>query len=57
MHHAKQLGTLQFYKQLMKQLTPEDLESVKVWCHKGIDRYFGEHTDDNQHPLSIAGMP
>ncbi|MBR1710532.1 MAG: DEAD/DEAH box helicase family protein [Clostridia bacterium] len=42
MHHAKQLGTLQFYKQLYKQLTPEDLEKVKAWCHKGIEKYFGE---------------
>ena len=42
MRHAKQLGTLQFYKQLMKQLTPEDLENVKVWCHIGIERYFGD---------------
>ncbi len=42
MHHAKQLGTLQFYKQLMKQLTAEDIESIKAWCEKGISRYFGE---------------
>ena len=42
MHHAKQLGTLQFYKQLYKQLTPEDLEKVKSWCHKGIEKYYGE---------------
>ena len=42
MHHAKQLGTLQFYKQLMKQLTVEDIESIKAWCEKGISRYFGE---------------
>ena len=40
MHHAKQLGILQFYKQLMKQLTSEDLENVKAWCLKGIDRYY-----------------
>ncbi|MBQ9290542.1 MAG: DEAD/DEAH box helicase family protein [Clostridia bacterium] len=40
MHHAKQLGILQFYKQLMKQLTPEDLERVRVWCFNGIERYY-----------------
>ena len=42
MHHAKQLGILQFYKQLFKQLTQDDLESVKAWCNNGFKRYYGE---------------
>ena len=40
MHHARQLGTLQFYKQLFRQLTSEDIEQVKSYCNRGIDKYF-----------------
>ncbi len=42
MHHSRQLGTLEFYRQLMKQLTPEDLEQIREWCRQGIRRYFAE---------------
>jgi hypothetical protein len=41
MHHAKQLGTLQFYKTLYKQITEEDLTHIREWCDTGIRKYFG----------------
>ena len=41
MHHAKQLGTLQFYKALYNQITEEDLEHIRQWCDAGIKKYFG----------------
>ena len=42
MHHAKQLGTLRFYQQLMKQLTDEDMESIRACCEAAIRRYYHE---------------
>ena len=41
MHHAKQLGTLRFYKALYKQITGEDLRHIREWCYAGIRKYFG----------------
>ena len=41
MHHAKQLGILQFYKTLYKTLTEEDLQHIREWCDAGIRKYFG----------------
>lgn len=40
MHHAKQLGTIEFYKQLIKQLTSEDIATMKTWCNEAITRYY-----------------
>ncbi len=40
MHHAKQLGTLQFYKALYKQINEEDLMHIREWCDTGIRKYF-----------------
>ncbi len=42
MHHAKQLGTIKFYRTLQKQLTEEDVKNIRQWCEDGILKYFGE---------------
>ena len=41
-HHAKQLGTIQFYKSLFKQLTEEDFEQIRQSSREALKRYFGE---------------
>lgn len=41
MHHAKQLGTIQFYKVLYKQLTEEDFTKIREYCDAGLKKYFG----------------
>ena len=40
MRHSKQLGILQFYKALFKQLTDEDYDRILESCDKAIERYF-----------------
>ncbi len=40
MHHAKQLGTLQFYKVLAKQMTDEDYQQIREFSKKAIEKYF-----------------
>ena len=40
MHHAKQLGTIQFYKALYKQITDEDIQKIRECCDAGIKKYF-----------------
>ena len=42
MHHAKQLGTIQFYKVLYKQLTEDDFTKIQEYCDAGIKKYFGQ---------------
>ena len=42
MHHSKHLGTLQFYKTLVRQLTDEDYAAIRESCHQAIDRYFAD---------------
>jgi len=46
MHHARQLGTLQFYKELFRQLTDEDYEHISKCCHEAIERYFSQVKDN-----------
>lgn len=41
-HHAKQLGTIQFYKSLYKQLTEEDFTQIRSSSEEALRRYFGE---------------
>ena len=41
-HHAKQLGTIQFYKGLFKQLTEEDFDQIRESSREALRRYFGE---------------
>ena len=41
MHHAKQLGILQFYRDLMKQLGPEDFDQIRKSCTKSLSDYYG----------------
>ena len=41
MHHAKQLGTIQFYRFLFKQLTEDDLEQIRESSQEALRRYFG----------------
>jgi len=41
MHHAKQLGTIQFYRSLFKQLTEDDLEQIRESSQEALRRYFG----------------
>ncbi len=40
MHHAKHLGTLQFYKSLYKQLSKEDFEHIHICSKSALDKYF-----------------
>lgn len=39
-HHAKQLGTIQFYKSLFKQLTEEDFAQIRESSEEALKRYF-----------------
>ena len=41
-HHAKQLGTIQFYKALFNQLTDDDLDQIREISNAALRRYFGE---------------
>jgi hypothetical protein len=41
MHHARQLGTLQFYTVLSKQLTEADIQQIRNCCELALNRYFG----------------
>lgn len=41
MHHAKQLGILQFYSTLAKQMTEEDYLRIRKCCERALNRYFG----------------
>ena len=40
MRHAKQLGTLQFYKELASQMTDADYQHIREVSEKAIRRYF-----------------
>lgn len=40
--HAKELGMVQFYKALHKQLEPADFEQIRVWSDEALKRYFGD---------------
>ena len=40
MHHAKQLGILQFYKALFRKLTEEDYKQIRKCCNEAIERYY-----------------
>lgn len=42
MHHSKYLGTLQFYKALVRQLTDEDYAFIRGTCQTAIKKYFQE---------------
>ena len=42
MHHAKQLGTIQFYRSLFKQLTEDDLKQIRESSQEALRRYFGK---------------
>lgn len=41
-HHAKQLGTIQFYKSLFNQLTEEDFTQIRESSKEALKRYFGD---------------
>jgi hypothetical protein len=41
-HHAKQLGTIQFYKALFNQLTEDDFDQIRESSNEALRRYFGE---------------
>ncbi len=41
-HHAKQLGTIQFYKSLFNQMTEEDFSQIRESSKEALKRYFGE---------------
>lgn len=41
-HHAKQLGTIQFYKTLFNQLTEDDFDQIRESSNEALRRYFGE---------------
>ncbi len=42
MHHARQLGILQIYQSLFRQLTREDTDRIREDCHAALNRYFGD---------------
>ena len=42
-HHAKQLGTIQFYKSLFNQLTEEDFTQIRESSMEALRRYFGDN--------------
>ena len=41
MHHSKNLGTLQFYKVLARQLTDDDYTAIRQSCHAALSKCFG----------------
>ena len=41
-HHAKQLGTIQFYKVLFNQLTEDDCDQIRESSQEALRRYFGD---------------
>ena len=41
-HHAKQLGTIQFYKALFSQLTEDDFDQIRESSQEALRRYFGD---------------
>ena len=41
-HHAKQLGRIQLYRSLFKQLTEEDYAVMRESSEEALKRYFGE---------------
>lgn len=41
MHHAKQLGTIEFYRSLAKQLTEEDYDIMRQSSEEALKKYFG----------------
>ena len=45
-HHAKELGIIQFYKSLAKQLTEEDYATIRKYSEEAIRRYFGEEAHE-----------
>lgn len=45
-HHAKELGIIQFYKSLAKQLTEEDYAAIRKYSEEAIRRYFGEEAHE-----------
>ena len=57
MHHSKHLGTLQFYKTLVRQLTDEDYAAIRESCHQAIDRYatgcLGKQIPPNSHRRTL----
>lgn len=42
MHHAKYLGTIKLDRQIMRNLTEEDIADLKQYCEQAIRRYFGD---------------
>ena len=42
MHHAKYLGTIKLDRQIMRNLTEEDIADLKQYCEQALVRYFGE---------------
>ena len=42
MHHAKQLGTIEFYRNLAKQLTEEDYDIMRQSSEEALKKYFGD---------------
>ncbi len=42
LHHAKQLGTIQIYRNLYKQLTEEDYDIIRESSKAALKKYFGE---------------
>ena len=41
LHHSKHLGTLQFDKAFLRQLSDEDYTAIRESCHAAITKYFG----------------
>lgn len=54
--HAKQLGTIQFNKSLFKQLTEEDLLTIRRSSKEALARYFGEESTDVR-PAAQDALP
>ena len=44
-HHAKQLGRIQLYQSIYKQLTEEDYDIIRKSSEEALIRYFGQKTE------------
>ncbi|MBR6322210.1 MAG: DEAD/DEAH box helicase family protein [Lachnospiraceae bacterium] len=42
MQHSKYLGTLQFDRNLFRQLTEKDYDRIREYCKEALKRYFGD---------------
>ena len=41
MHHSKYVGTIQINPIIVKRWTPEEIQSLRIYCDAALEKYFG----------------